>query len=78
MLHAGFLFGLFFEPEDGDDMFQQNVTWLHPYSMGTRCPIPEGKVAEAWIWPLTYIYCQGQEWWSYTSTPPYVSIMVLN
>jgi hypothetical protein len=25
LLHAGFLLGLFFEPEDGGDMFLQNV-----------------------------------------------------
>jgi hypothetical protein len=26
--HAGFLFGLFFDPEDWDDMFLRNVGWL--------------------------------------------------
>jgi hypothetical protein len=25
LLHAGFLFGLFFDPEDGGDMFFRNV-----------------------------------------------------
>jgi hypothetical protein len=25
LLHVGFLLGLFFEPEDGGDMFLQNV-----------------------------------------------------
>jgi hypothetical protein len=28
-------------------------------------------VAGVWSWPLTSIQCRGQEWWSYTSTPPY-------
>jgi hypothetical protein len=26
--HAGFLFDLFFDPEDGRDMFLRNVIWL--------------------------------------------------
>jgi hypothetical protein len=30
------------------------------------------KAAGAWSWPLTYIMFWYQEWWSYTSTPPYV------
>jgi hypothetical protein len=25
LLHAGFMFGLFFDPEDGGDMFLQNA-----------------------------------------------------
>jgi hypothetical protein len=37
------------------------------YPVGTG-----GKTAEAWSWPLTSIYCRGQEMWSYTSTPPYI------
>jgi hypothetical protein len=28
LLHAGFLLGLFFNPEDGDDMFHRNVGQL--------------------------------------------------
>jgi hypothetical protein len=28
LLHAGCLPGLFFEPEDGGDMFLRNVGWL--------------------------------------------------
>jgi hypothetical protein len=28
LLQAGFLFGLFFDPEDGSDMFFQNFGWL--------------------------------------------------
>jgi hypothetical protein len=27
-LHAGILLGLFFNPEDGSDMFLRNVGWL--------------------------------------------------
>jgi hypothetical protein len=27
-VHAGFLLGLFFDPEDGSDMFLRNVGWL--------------------------------------------------
>jgi hypothetical protein len=39
------------------------------YPMGTRCSFPRGKAAAAKSWPLTSIQCQGQVWWSYTSTP---------
>jgi hypothetical protein len=28
LLHSGFLIGLFFDPEDGDDMFLRNIDWL--------------------------------------------------
>jgi hypothetical protein len=28
LLHAGFLLEFFFDPEDGGDMFLQNVGWL--------------------------------------------------
>jgi hypothetical protein len=38
MLHAGLLLGLFFDPEDGADMFLRNVGW-HPKE--TRRFIPE-------------------------------------
>jgi hypothetical protein len=31
-----------------------------------------GKATSAWKWPLTSISCQSQEWWSYTSTTPYI------
>jgi hypothetical protein len=35
----------------------------HPasYPMATRVSFLGGKVAGAWIWPLTSIYCRGQE-----------------
>jgi hypothetical protein len=37
--------------------------WSPPtcYSLGTRDSFPEGKVAGAWTWPLTSIWCRGQE-----------------
>jgi hypothetical protein len=46
----------------------------HPtsYRVGTRGSFPGGKAAGPWIWPLTFIQCQGQEFWRYTSTPPCV------
>jgi hypothetical protein len=28
VLHAGFLLGIYFDPEDGGDIFPQNVSWL--------------------------------------------------
>jgi hypothetical protein len=33
---------------------------------------PGVKRPEAWSWPVTSIQRRGQEWWSYTCTPPYV------
>jgi hypothetical protein len=47
----------------------QTGSGAHPaaYAMGTG-----GKAAKAWSWPLTSLYCRGQELWSYSSTPPYV------
>jgi len=40
----------------------QNSSGAHPafYPMGTRSSFPWGKVARAWRWPLTSIYCWGQ------------------
>jgi hypothetical protein len=35
--------------------------YLASYPMGTRGSFPGGKAAGAWSWPLTSIYCQGQE-----------------
>jgi hypothetical protein len=48
----------------------QTGSGAHPasYPMGTGGSSSGGKVARAWSWPLTFIYCWGQEWWSYTST----------
>jgi hypothetical protein len=40
--------------------------------IGTGASFPGVKAAVASSWPLTSIYCQGQEWWSYTSTFLYV------
>jgi hypothetical protein len=45
------------------------------FSIFPQCPDPFWssfcgyKAAGAWSWPLTYVLCRGQEWWSYTSTP---------
>jgi hypothetical protein len=52
----------------------QTDSGVHPasYPMGKGGSLPVCKAARAWSWPLTSIYCQGQEWWSYTSTSPYV------
>jgi hypothetical protein len=40
----------------------QNGSGAHPasYPMGTKGSFPGGKVAGAWSWPLTPIYCRGQ------------------
>jgi hypothetical protein len=43
------------------------------YWMCTGGSFPRGKAVGAWSWPLTSMLCRGQEWWSYTSTPPCVS-----
>jgi hypothetical protein len=42
------------------------------YLMDTEGSFLLGKGAGTWNRPLTSIYCQGQEWWSDTSTPSYV------
>jgi hypothetical protein len=39
------------------------------YPMGTGGSFPGGKVAGAWSWPLTFIYCRGQEWWAKPPLP---------
>jgi hypothetical protein len=45
--HAAFLFGLFFDPEDGEDIFLRNVGWLsmdyaalHPITTAVRTSYP--------------------------------------
>jgi hypothetical protein len=43
-----------------------------PCPLGIGGNFPGGKAVGAWSWPLTSIYCWGQEWWSCTSTPSYV------
>jgi hypothetical protein len=52
----------------------QTGSGAHPasYPMGTGSCFSGGKAAGAWSWPLTSIKCRGQEWWSYTSIPPYI------
>jgi hypothetical protein len=44
----------------------------HPasYRVGTRACFPRDKVAGAWSWQ--FHLCWDQNWWSYTSTLPYV------
>jgi hypothetical protein len=41
----------------------QNGSGAHPasYPMGNRGSFPGGKATGAWSWPLTSIYCRGQE-----------------
>jgi hypothetical protein len=41
----------------------QNGSGVHPtsYRIGTRGSFPEVKAGWAWSWPLTYMYCRGQE-----------------
>jgi hypothetical protein len=44
-------------------------------ALGPPASSPMGtgsKAAGAWSWPLTSIWCRGQEGWRYSSTPPYV------
>jgi hypothetical protein len=54
----------------------QTDSEAHPssYPVGTGGCSPGGKVTGAWSWPLTSIWYRGQEWWSYTSTPPCVFV----
>jgi hypothetical protein len=42
----------------------QTGSGAHPasYLVGTRGSFPGDKAAGAWSWPLTSIYCRGQEW----------------
>jgi hypothetical protein len=35
---------------------------LVSYPVGTGGSFPRGKAAGAWSWPLTSIWCRGQEW----------------
>jgi hypothetical protein len=39
--NAGFLLGIFFDPEDGGDIFLRNIGWL---SMATLRYIPEDSI----------------------------------
>jgi hypothetical protein len=50
----------------------QNCSVAHPAfcPMGTDSSFPGDKATGVWSWPLTSIWCQGQEWWGYTSTSP--------
>jgi hypothetical protein len=49
--------------------------WSPPIllSNGRRGLFSRGKAAGAWSWLTSK--CRGQEWWSYTSTPPYDSMV---
>jgi hypothetical protein len=42
------------------------------YKIGTWGSFPGEKAAGAWSSPLIFMHCRGQEWWNYTSTPPYI------
>jgi hypothetical protein len=49
MLHAGFLPGLLFDPEDGGDMFVRNVSWLETdYTVLN----PRRQNSSSRIWPV--------------------------
>jgi hypothetical protein len=41
-------------------------------SNGSRGLFPRSKAVETRSWTLISIQCRDQEWWSYTSAPPYV------
>jgi hypothetical protein len=47
---------------------------VHPtyYAIGTWGDFLGCKAAGTLSWPLTFILGWGQQWWSYTSTPPYI------
>jgi hypothetical protein len=47
-----------------------------PYPMGTGGSFPWSKAAWTW-WPLTSIWCRGQEWWNLTSTLTYAYLINL-
>jgi hypothetical protein len=51
----------------------QTCCEAHP-PVGTRGSFPWGKATRAWSRPLICIMYRDQEWWSYTSTHPYVSV----
>jgi hypothetical protein len=59
---------------------EQDFSLLHNIQTGSGAyptsysMVTDVKTAGAWSWPLTFIYCRGREWWSYTSIPPYVSM----
>jgi hypothetical protein len=42
------------------------------YTIGTGGSFPGNNAAGACSWSPAFIKCRGQEWWSYTSTPPFV------
>jgi hypothetical protein len=55
--HAGFLLGLFFDPEDGGDMFFRNVGWLSanctalcPRRQNSRMRVFENRVLRRIFW----------------------------
>jgi hypothetical protein len=49
----------------------QTDSGTHPasYPLSTQGSFPTEKGVGVWSWQITSILCQGQEWWSYTSTP---------
>jgi hypothetical protein len=65
-----------FDSRQGQDssLFHSVQTGCEAYTVscqtGTGGSFPGCNAAGAWNWPLTSVYCRGQEFWSYTSIRP--------
>jgi hypothetical protein len=57
-------------------LYYRILFWINSGNLNYHAssyPVSTGdKAAGPWSWPLTSIYFRGQEWWIYTSTPPYI------